>query len=78
MIQLFPTNQFQQGRLFLEEIEIIPVFFSDFQRTSTFAIILVRLVSGQVRADGFTGPRRKIDIRYEFGFKVTLTNLVYK
>ena len=76
MIQLFPTNQFQQGRLFLEEIEIIPVFFSDFQRTSTFAIILVRLVL--VRADGFTGPRRKIDIRYEFGFKVTLTNLVYK
>ena len=78
MIQLFPTNQFQQGRLFLEEIEIIPVFSSDFQRTSTFAIILVRLVLGQVRADGFTGPRRKIDIRYEFGFKVTLTNLVYK
>ena len=71
MIQLFPTNQFQQGRLFLEEIEIIPVFFSDFQRTSTFVIILVRLVLGKVRADGFTGPRRKIDVRDEFGFKVT-------
>ena len=33
---------------------------------------------GKVGVDGFTGPRRKTDIRYEFGLKVILMSLGFK
>ena len=45
------------------------------QAKSKFAIACVRLMLGKVRLDWFTGPRRKTDVRYRFGFKVILKNL---
>ena len=46
-----------------------------FEVTSKCLIVFVRLMLGKVKVDGFTGPRRKIDMRYEFGLKVILKGL---
>ena len=43
-----------------------------FETASKFIIVFVRLILGKVLRDGFTGPRREIDIRYQFGLKVIL------
>ena len=49
-----------------------------FKITSKYLIGFVRLILGKVGVDGFTGPRREIDMRYEFGFKVIWKDLGYK
>ena len=49
-----------------------------FQATNKFLNVLVRLVLGKVRADGFTKPGWEIDIRYEFDLKVLLMCLGWK
>ena len=46
-----------------------------FETISKFAIAFVRLISGKVGVDGFTRPRREIDIRYEFDWKAILKSL---
>ena len=50
-------------------------FLVVFEITSKFLIVFVRLILKKVRVDVFTGPRREIDIRYEFSFKVLLKYL---
>ena len=45
------------------------------ETASTFLIVFVRLILGKVGLDGFTGPRREIDIRHEFDLKVILKGL---
>ena len=49
-----------------------------FETTGKFVIAFVRLILGKGRVDGFTGPRREIDIRYECDLKVMLKYLGYK
>ena len=49
-----------------------------FLTTRKFAIACVRLILRKVWVDGFTGPQRKVDVRYEFGLKVVLKSLGYK
>ena len=46
-----------------------------FETTGKFLIVFVRLILGKVGVDGFTGPRRESDIRYEFDLKVVLKGL---
>ena len=46
-----------------------------FETTSKFLIVFVRSILGKVGVDGFTGPRREIDIRSEFDLKVNLKDL---
>ena len=46
-----------------------------FQTTRKYSIACVRLILGKVWDDGFTGPQRETDARYEFGFKLILKNL---
>ena len=46
-----------------------------FETTSKFLIVFVKLILGKVGVDGFTAPRREIDIRYEFDLKVILKDL---
>ena len=46
-----------------------------FEITNKFIILFVRLILGKVRVDRFTGPRWKIDIRYEFGLQIILNDL---
>ena len=43
-----------------------------------FVIVFVRLILGKVGVDGFTGPRRKSDIRYECGLKVVVKGFEWK
>ena len=43
-----------------------------FEITCKFLIVFVRLILEKVETDGFTGPRQEMDIRCEFGLKVTL------
>ena len=50
--------------------KLLQSFSAIFPMTSKFAIFFVRLILGKVEVDGFTEPRRKIDIRHEFGFNV--------
>ena len=40
-----------------------------------YLFIFVRLTFGKVETDRYTGPGRKIDIRYKFGLKVILKGL---
>ena len=56
------------------EIEITEVshFLVTFQTTSKFPIVFVSLILGRVRFDVISGPRREIDISYEFDLKVIL------
>ena len=49
-----------------------------FERTGKFVIVFVRLILGKVGVDGFTGPRRESDIRYECDLKVVLKDLGWK
>ena len=37
-----------------------------FEITNKFLILFVRMILGKVEVDGVTGPRQKVDIRYEF------------
>ena len=46
-----------------------------FKTTVEFVIVLVRLILGKLGADGFTGPRRESDIRYECNLKIVLKGL---
>ena len=46
-----------------------------FETTGKFVIVLVRLILGKLGVDGFTGPRRESDIRYECDLKVVLKDL---
>ena len=62
-----------------KEIEIIAAFFSDiWKKDIKFYLFFFKLILGKVRVDEFTRPRQKIDVRYEFGFKVILNSLLYK
>lgn len=45
---------------------------------TTSKIVFVIVIMRKVGVDGFTEPRREIDIRYEFGLKVILKDLGYK
>ena len=45
------------------------------ETTGKFLIVHVRLILGKVGVDGFTGPRRESDIRYECDLKVLLKGL---
>ena len=42
---------------------------------SKLSIVFVRLTLEKMEVDGVTGPQWKIDIRYEFNFKVVLKGL---
>ena len=44
-------------------------FSVTFETTGKFLIVFVRLILGKVGVDGFTGPRRESDIRYECDLK---------
>ena len=58
------------------EIETIAAIISvAFKTTSNCLTVFVKLVLGKVEVDRFTGPRREIDIRYEFGLKIILKGL---
>ena len=50
-------------------------FWLNFEITSKFVILFVRLILRKLGFDGFTGPRRKIEGRYEFGLIVILKGL---
>ena len=50
-------------------------FLVTFETTGKFVIVLVRLILVKLGADGFTGPRRESDIRYECNFKIALKGL---
>ena len=50
-------------------------FSMTFETTGKFLIVFVRLILGKVEVDGFTGPRRESDIRYECDLKVVLKGL---
>ena len=41
-------------------------FFVTFETTGKFLIVFVTLILRKVGVDGFTGPRRESDIRYQF------------
>ena len=43
-----------------------------FKTTVKFVIVFVRFILGQLGVDGFTGPRRESDIRYECDLKIVL------
>ena len=49
--------------------------FSAIFEISNLLIVFVRMILGKVEVDRFTGPRREIDIRYEFGLKIILKDL---
>ena len=46
-----------------------------FETKGKFVIVFVRLILGKVGVDGFTGPRRESDIRYECGLEVVVKDL---
>ena len=50
-------------------------FSVTFETTGKFVIVFVRLILGKVEVDGFTGPQRESDIRYECDLKVVLKGL---
>ena len=50
-------------------------FLMTFKTAGKFLIVFVRLILGKKGVDGFTGPRRKSDIRYEFGMDILLKGL---
>ena len=45
---------------------------------SKFVIVFIRLILEKVRIDGFSEPRRKIDIRFQYDLKIVLKDLGYK
>ena len=50
-------------------------FWVTFETTGKFVIVLVRLMLGKLGVDGFTGPRRESDMRYECDLKIVLNGL---
>ena len=46
-----------------------------FETTGEFVIVFVRLILGQLGVDGYSGPRRESDIRYECNLKIVLKDL---
>ena len=50
-------------------------FSVTFETTSKFLIMFLRLILGKNGVDGVTGPRREIDIRYEFDLKIIVKGL---
>ena len=46
-----------------------------FETTCKFLIAFVILILGKKVVDGFTRPRRKSDVRFEYGLKVILKGL---
>ena len=58
-----------------ENRDLCSYFSVIFEITVKFLIVLVRLILEKVGIDGFTGPRQKTGVRYEFGFKVFLKGL---
>ena len=53
-------------------------FLVTFERTGKFLIVFLRLILGKKGVGGVTGPRREIDIKYEFHLKIVLKDLGYK
>ena len=49
-----------------------------FETASKSGMVFVRLILGKVRVDRVTGPRREIDIRYEFDLKIILKDLKFQ
>ena len=49
-----------------------------FETIGKFLIVFERLVLGKKVVDGVIGPRREIDIRYEFDFKIIWKGLGFK
>ena len=45
---------------------------------SKFVIVFIRLILEKVRIDGFSEPRLKIDIRFQYDLKIVLKDLGYK
>ena len=54
---------------------ITAIFLVIFQTTDEFVIVFVTLILGKVGIEKFTGQRRQIDSRYEFGLKTVLKGL---
>ena len=52
--------------------------FSMIFETSKFLTSFLRLILGKAGVDGFTMPRREIDIRCEFDFKIVLKDMLCK
>ena len=50
-------------------------FFVIIEKKSKFVIAFVKLILRKKRFDGFTGPGREIDVRYEFDLIVILKGL---
>ena len=61
-----------------EQIEIIATFSVILQTTGKFVFFFLRMILGKVGINGFSASLRKIDVRYEFGFKVILKGLSCK
>ena len=61
----------------IETFSVIRAFFNNFEITSKFPVVFVKLMIDKVGVDGFIGPRQETDIRYEFSLKVTLKGLMY-
>ena len=59
-------------------MENIAAFLSNIPKKGKFLIVFLKLILGKARVDGFTGPRRTIYVRYEFGFKAFLKGLLCK
>ena len=53
-------------------------FSVTFETIRKFLIVFERLIRGNRRVDGFTGPQQECDIRYEFSLKAVLKNLGWK
>ena len=53
-------------------------FSAIFETTGKFLIVFVRLILGKAGVEGVAGPRREIDIRYEFDFNVILKDVGWK
>ena len=49
-----------------------------FQAAIKFGYVFVTLIGGKVGDDGFTEPREKADVKYEFDFKVVLKYFLCK
>ena len=69
MIFIFHQRNKGDNRNYCNHFSVI------FETTSKLLIDFLRLVFGKVGADGVTGPRREIDIGYEFNLKVILKDL---
>ena len=60
------------------EFETLHPFLTDSPNNKEICHACVRLILRKIWVDGFTGPQRKVEVRYEFGLKVVLKSLGYK